>query len=78
MIQLIAEILSVGVILTIVGTIISFIIMYYKSPSETLKFKHWQSVMLGYFVSGMLVHIICEYSGINKLYCNYGVACIKK
>ena len=39
------------------------------------EFKHWNEVGLSYFITGALIHIICEFTKINKWYCSNGHAC---
>jgi len=34
-----------------------------------------RSVILNLFITGFVIHIICEISGINKYYCKNGNAC---
>jgi uncharacterized integral membrane protein len=69
--QLPLEILIVGILTAIVGLIISYIMMGEKSN----EFKHWNQVGLSYFITGALIHIICEFTKINKWYCSNGHAC---
>ena len=69
--QFLTEILFVGILTTIIGLIISYIMMGQKSK----EFKHWDQVGLSYFITGALIHIICEYTKINKWYCRNGNAC---
>ena len=71
----IIEIFFVGIMTMVLGLIISYISMYVKSPEKTREFEHWWSVAISFALTGMLVHIICEVSGINKYYCQNGVAC---
>lgn len=78
MADLIKEILFVGMLTMIIGLIISYITMYIGSPIQTKQFDHWGSVAFSFVVTGMLIHIICEYTGINKYYCVHGVACRTK
>ena len=30
---------------------------------------------LGFFISGFITHLFCEFSGINQWYCRHGNAC---
>ena len=71
MIKLLIEILVVGILTTIIGLIISYIMMGESSKN----FKHWTRVGLSYFITGALIHIICEFTNINKWYCKNGNAC---
>jgi hypothetical protein len=70
------EILAVGIATAILGFIVSTIFMYIFSKKFSIKkYNFWWQVCLSYFITGCLVHIICEYSGVNKWYCKKGVAC---
>lgn len=73
---LIMELIFIGIITSIIGYIISYIIM--KINNFDVKFEHWNSLILTFFITGILIHLICEIFGINKYYCFYGNACIQK
>ena len=70
--RFLTEIIVVGLMTTIVGLLISYALM----GKERDNFKHWTSVMVGYFATGCLVHMICELTQINKWYCTNGNACL--
>jgi ABC-type enterochelin transport system permease subunit len=75
---LITEALCVGIATVFVGMIVSYGIMQASIPQgETLKFEHWKSVALSFLITGIIVHLLAEQSGINKYYCSKGNACIK-
>ncbi len=74
---LLIEALVVGLMVTLIGLVISYISMYVKSPEKTKDFEHWKSIFGSFFISGLLVHLLCEYVGLNKWYCNNGNACLK-
>ena len=64
------EIIAVGVLTAILGFIISTLLMYTFTDNFTFKkYKFWWQVILSLFLTGCLIHVICEYSGINKWYC---------
>jgi len=77
MIQFSLEVLFVGFLVSLIGIVISYLVMRYKSADEANNFEHWKSVAVSFFISGALVHIICEYTGLNHWYCKYGAACLK-
>ncbi len=74
---LLIEALVVGLMVTLIGLVISYISMYVKSPEKTKDFEHWWSVAVSFWISGMLVHFICEFTGMNKWYCKNGNACVQ-
>lgn len=69
--NLLSEALAVGVMALIIGVIV-------HSVSMKLK-KHDMNDMTVYaihlFVIGVLIHLLCQYAGINKWYCTNGMAC---
>jgi hypothetical protein len=77
--KLIIEAFAVGIILLIV----SIPVMGYLHSShpddyagcEHLPSKSKKKYYVSTVIIGMLVHLICEFSGINKWYCKNGNAC---
>lgn len=67
----IGELIIVGLMTMIVGLILSYIFM----GKERDNFKYWKLIALIMFLVGVIIHILCEITGINKLYCKYGNAC---
>ena len=65
------EIFVVGILTMIIGLIVSHIMM----GKDARNFKHWHQVAASYFITGVLIHMICEATGINKWYCTNGHAC---
>ena len=72
--QLVIEAIIVGVLNIIFGTIVSYLFMGEKAKT----FEHWNSLILSFFITGVLIHLFCELVGINKRYCKDGNACRKK
>lgn len=72
--KLIVEALVVGLITGIVGLIISTAFML-PSKDFSLNYHFWTQVLVSFFLTGFLIHLICEATGINKWYCKHGNAC---
>jgi hypothetical protein len=71
LVNLLLEACILGVLNVIFGFIVSYISMGEKAKT----FEHWKSVLIGFFIAGVLIHLFCEMSGINKTYCIKGNAC---
>jgi len=71
MLQLAFEAFIVGILNIIVGFIVSYISM----GNSAKDFQHWNQLLLTFFISGVLIHLLCEVTGINKRYCKSGNAC---
>ena len=68
--KLLIEALVVGVATVIIGTLVGFIIGKYFSSSNLPKIcKTWNKnhiMEICLFLTGFILHILCEFSGINK------------
>ena len=66
--QLIIEAILVGIILILV----SAPIMHY---ARDINFPVPEKYYIATFISGVVVHLLCEATGLNKYYCSAGSAC---
>lgn len=81
MIQLLIEALVVGFIVVFIGTFVSkFTSKYFKVelPKECKDWNKKYIMEISLFTTGFLTHLICEFTNINKWYCNNSYACLKK
>ena len=79
--KLLIEAVVVGIVTVIVGTLVAFILGKLFSTNLPKICKSWNKnhvMELSLFFTGFFIHIICEFSGINKWYCLNGNACSKK
>lgn len=63
------EALIFGLITAIIGFIIATSLMFLNNDFELKNYHFWFRVMIGYFITGFLLYIIFEYTGIKKRYC---------
>ena len=78
--QLLIEAACVGVMVVIMGFIISFILSKFFSTNLPAICKTWNKnhiMEISLFLTGFFLHIICEFTGLNKWYCKNGNACRK-
>ena len=74
--QLLMEAIAVGILLVPLGYLV-----LYGSVELSKRYKSIDNMdknikmSLGFFLLGMLTHIFCEFTGINKWYCKKGIAC---
>lgn len=76
--QLIIEAIFVGIGTVIIGSIVGYIISKYNSidlPNICKKWNKNHIMEICLFITGFMIHIICELTGINKYYCKKGYAC---
>ncbi len=70
MISLFTEALSVGLITAVVGSIISLLFMFlFSKDFKIAKYSFWPQVFVSYFVTGLVIHLILEWTGVNKKFC---------
>jgi len=76
--KLIIEAAVVGILVVIMGTLVSNIITQLGSGKQSSKDWNKNHIMeIALFFTGFSVHLICEFLGINKWYCKNGYACKK-
>ena len=76
--NLLIEALFVGVVTVIIGNLAGYIIGTLLKVDLPIVCKDWNkyyTMELSLFLTGVLVHLLCEYTGINKWYCKHGIAC---
>ena len=78
--NLIIEAFVIGVITVIVGSLVGFIIGTFFSSDLPKICKTWNKnhiMEICLFLTGFIIHLMCEFTGINKWYCKNGIACKK-
>ncbi len=64
----------VGIATVLLGLFITFIVNKIREKPD-LSSEEWGFLALVFFITGVLIHIICEATQINKWYCTHGNAC---
>jgi H+/Cl- antiporter ClcA len=75
--KLLLESLVVGILTAVVGLVIATSLMFFEKDFKLSDYHFWPRVMLGYFLTGFIIHLICEWTKINKWYCKNGNACLQ-
>ena len=76
--KLLKEAVVVGIATVVIGTLVGFAMGKLFSMNLPAICKKWNKnniMEITLFLTGFLLHIICEYTGINKWYCKNGNAC---
>jgi len=76
--SLLIEAIFVGVLVVAVGTVVGYAVGKFASvdlPAVCKKWNKYHAMEISLFLTGFLVHIICEYIGLNRWYCKNGNAC---
>ena len=78
--KLFLEGLLVGIATVIMGSIVGYIVGKFFSVDLPTVCKKWNKnylMEICLFLTGFLLHIVFEITGVNKLYCKNGIACRK-
>lgn len=78
---LIIESSIVGIIVLVIGTIVSFFIAKFTVTDLPPVCKDWNKnhiMEICLFITGFVTHLLCEFIGLNKWYCKNGNACLIK
>jgi ABC-type antimicrobial peptide transport system permease subunit len=76
--QLLIEASAVGAGTIIVGFLVGFFVGKMFSvdlPSICKKWNKNNVMEISLFFTGFFLHLLCEFTGLNKWYCKNGVAC---
>ena len=75
---LLIEAVIVGVLVVVIGTVVGFFVGRAASVDLPTVCKRWNKnhvMEISLFLTGVITHILCEVSGLNKWYCKNGRAC---
>ena len=78
---LIKEAIAVGFLTLVVGSVVAYVLGMMFGVDLPTVCKKWNKnhiMELSLFITGFLIHILCEFTGLNKWYCINGRACSKK
>jgi H+/Cl- antiporter ClcA len=59
----------IGLITGIAGFTISTSLMFLEPSFSLQKYHFWFRVFLSSFITGFVLHLLLEYTGVNKKYC---------
>lgn len=73
--QVYIEAASVGVLTLVVGTAVSSVLMLVPRPSDPKDWNRYHVMEISLILTGVLVHLGCEVTSLNKWYCSNGSSC---
>ena len=68
-----------GIVTLIIGSLVGFILgrlFGIDLPDVCKKWNKNHIMEISLFLTGFFTHILCEFIGINKIYCRKGHACL--
>ena len=78
MIKILLEALSVGLATLLMGLVLHLLLGYHAKHADSPKMKEEMiALSLTLFLTGFLLHVLFELSGLNLWYCKNGNACKK-
>ena len=66
------EAFMVGLLVIVIGIVLHYITLQIMGPHDLNDMKVFA---IHLFVIGIITHLLCEFTGINKWYCTNGAAC---
>lgn len=72
--KLLIEAIVVGIMLVVVSVIVANLLVPLMTPQHKF-FKTDLTFIIVMFVTGVIVHLLCEATGVNRWYCKNGNAC---
>ena len=78
--QIIIEAIVVGIITVIIGNISGLLVasvLKVNLPEICNDWNKYYTMEITLFLTGFLIHLLCEFTGINKWYCKNGFACLR-
>ena len=77
--KLLIEAVVIGIATIFIGTAVGYFVGKQSSIDLPSLCKEWNKnhiMEISLFFTGFFLHLICEYSGINRWYCKNGNACL--
>jgi len=77
--KLLIEAVVVGISVVIIGTLVGYVVGRSLSVDLPKLCKEWNKnhiMEITLFLTGFILHLVCEFSGVNGWYCKNGNACI--
>lgn len=77
MVRVILEAIMVGIITLVVGLIVSSVFVLLPRPKDPKNWNQYHYMEMSLFFTGLLIHLGCEVTGLNRYYCQKGSACTR-
>ena len=79
--KLLIEAVVVGISVVIIGSLVGYVVGRSLSVDIPKLCKEWNKnhiMEITLFLTGFILHLVCEFSGVNGWYCDNGNACKNK
>jgi hypothetical protein len=73
--QVFVEAGLVGIMTMLVGLLVTLVLSLLPKPKIESQWNKYYIMEIALFLTGVTIHLGCEFSGLNKYYCKHGAAC---